>query len=262
MTPILWNRDGGAAERGTRRAALAFVVPAPPNLAEFEARFGLTVTEAFGLTDAGVPIGVPHGVERPPGSCGRAQPDWECRVVDELDNDVAADVVGELVVRPRLPYLSQLGYWNRPDATVSARRNFWFHTGDLFRMDAGGWFHFVDRAKDAIRRSGENVSGFEVEQVLNAHPKIAEAAVFAVPSDLAEDEVMAALLLEEDAVLPWDELLEFCRSRLPYFAVPRYLEVMEEFPRTGTAKVRKADLRQRGVTSSTFDAGPVRRPRA
>jgi crotonobetaine/carnitine-CoA ligase len=260
MAAILWNRPPSDMDRDHSVRA-AVVVPAPPAdyYEGFVTRFGFPLTELYGLTDAGVPIGVPPGEIRPTGYCGKAHPDWECRVVDELDRTVASGTRGQLVVRPHRPYLTQLGYWNRPDATVESWRNLWFHTGDIFEQREDGWFRFIDRLKDSIRRFGENVSAFEVERVISTHPAVQDVAVYAVPSELAEDEIMAAVTVAGSGLTASD-LSSFCVARLPYFAVPRYIEIMNDLPRTETAKITKADLRARGVTPTTVDCGRPKRP--
>jgi crotonobetaine/carnitine-CoA ligase len=145
------------------------------------------------------------------------------------------------------------GYFGRSDTTVERWRNLWFHTGDMGRMDADGHLTFVDRNKDAIRRRGENISSFEVEQTLLRHPLVAEAAAVAVPSELGEDDVKVVISLKPGATLEIPELMDFCVAHLPYFAVPRYVEVMASLPMNPTGKVLKTDLRESGVTSSTWD---------
>ena len=139
------------------------------------------------------------------------------------------------------------------DKTVEAWRNLWFHTGDRVVRDADGFFTFLDRLKDAIRRRGENISSYEVEQVLLSHPAVAVAAVFPVKSELAEDEVMAAIVPREGAALDPVELVRFCEPRMAYFAVPRYLEFMAALPATENGKVQKFKLRERGITAQTWD---------
>src|SRR5262249_47894435 len=141
--------------------------------------------------------------------------------------------------------------------TAEAWRNRWFHTGDRVMREADGYFRFIDRLKDAIRRRGENISSFEVEQVLLGHPDVANAAVFPVRSSLAEDEVMAAVVLQPGPAIPPADLIGYCTPRLPYFAVPRYLEFMRELPLTENGKVQKYKLRERGVTAETWDGGPT-----
>jgi crotonobetaine/carnitine-CoA ligase len=258
MAPILWRQEPSQWEQA-HNLRLAMVIPSPlDHYEEFEARFKLKCTELYGLTDANIPIGVPAGQSRP-GSCGVPIPGFECAVVDENDEPVEQGTPGELVVRTTKPFVGQLGYWRMPEATVAAWRNLWFHTGDLVRQDEDGWFYFLDRSKDAIRRFGENISSYEVEQVLLAHPAVFEAAVYAVPSDLSEDEVMAAVVLEPGRETAPEEILEWCEPRLAYFAVPRFVDIRTALPKTQTEKVQKQVLRSEGVTDTTFDRGPTGR---
>jgi crotonobetaine/carnitine-CoA ligase len=140
-----------------------------------------------------------------------------------------------------------------PDKTVEAWRNLWLHTGDRVIRDAEGRFRFVDRLKDAIRRRGENVSSFEVEQVLIRHPAVALAAVFPVASDLADDEVMAAIVPAEGQAADPEALIRFCAEWMPYFCVPRFIEILSALPRTDSGKIQKYRLRERGVTAATWD---------
>ena len=145
------------------------------------------------------------------------------------------------------------GYFGMPDKTVEAWRNLWFHTGDRVSCDADGYFRFIDRLKDAIRRRGENISSFEVEQVLLSHPAVELAAIFPVQSDMAEDEVMAAIVLRAGAALDPVELMRFCEPRLAYFAVPRYVDFVDRLPATENGKVQKFKLRERGITPTAWD---------
>ena len=165
----------------------------------------------------------------------------------------ADGTAGELIVRADEPFAFATGYFSAPEKTVEAWRNLWFHTGDRVVRQADGYFRFVDRLKDAIRRRGENISSFEVEQVLLSHAAVANAAVFPVRSPLAEDEVMAAVVLHPAAEITPAELIAYCAPRLPYFAVPRYLELVRELPITENGKVQKYKLRERGVTAQTWD---------
>jgi crotonobetaine/carnitine-CoA ligase len=160
---------------------------------------------------------------------------------------------GELVVRADAPFCFATGYFAAPEKTVEAWRNLWFHTGDRVIRESDGYFRFVDRLKDAIRRRGENISSFEVEQVLLSHPAVANAAVFPVRSALAEDEVMAAIVAQPGGEPTPLDVVQFCEPRLPYFAVPRYLEFVDELPMTENGKVQKYRLSERGVTAATWD---------
>jgi crotonobetaine/carnitine-CoA ligase len=140
-----------------------------------------------------------------------------------------------------------------PEATVRAFRNLWFHTGDRGRMDEDGYFYFVDRMKDAIRRRGENISSWEVEKVLNTHEAVLESAVVGVPSALTEEEVLAVVVAKEGFVVDPVALLDFCQGRMAHFAVPRYVRIVATLPRTPSQRVEKYKLRSEGVTTDTWD---------
>ncbi|GAA3744661.1 crotonobetaine/carnitine-CoA ligase [Spinactinospora alkalitolerans] len=219
-------------------------------------RFGVDAfVEVFGLTETSAPILSPYGEDRPAGAAGLAAAEWfDVRLVDpETDEEVPVGEVGELVVRPKVPWITSMGYYGMPERTAEAWRNLWFHTGDALRRDAEGWYYFVDRYKDALRRRGENISSYEVEQAVLGHGAVAECAVVAVAADVdaGEDEVMACVVTREP-VGP-EELWTWCDSRLPAFAVPRFLRVVESLPKTPSEKVRKAVLREAGVTADTHD---------
>lgn len=215
-------------------------------------RFGIDVVEAWGSTETNHVLGAPLGEQRP-GWMGRVVDDFDARVVDEEDRDVGAGVQGELVVRSKEPYSFFTGYFRNADATVDACRNLWFHTGDRVVRDTDGCFRFVDRLSESIRRRGENISSYEIEQVMHAHPSVAGAAAVPVPSELGEDEVMAYVLLCDGAATTEEELIRWCEPRLAYFSVPRYIELVDEFPLTGSGKIAKAVLRERGVSKTTWD---------
>ena len=173
--------------------------------------------------------------------------------MDEHDIQVPDGQPGELILRMAEPWTLSHGYLNDPEATARAWRNGWFHTGDLFRRDAEGHYFFLDRAKDALRRRGENISSFEVESAVMLHPAVREAAVVAAPGEGGEDEVMAVVALKPGAAFDPAELLRFLQSRLAHFMLPRYVRVMDGLPRTATHKVEKHRLRAEGVTPGTWD---------
>ena len=232
---------------------LAWGVPVPEFAPEFEERFGLRLVEAYGSTDAGVPIYQPLDEPRRPGSCGRAIPQYDIAVVDDADREVAAGEAGELVVRPNEPSLLSDGYYGQPEATLASRRNLWFHTGDLVRRDAEGYVYFVGRTTDSIRRRGENISAFEIEEVVKLHPLVLDAAAYGVPSELSEDDVMVAVVVRPGEVLAPVDLVAFCAERMARHMLPRYVDLVPELPRTPTEKVDKAVLRSRGITPSAWD---------
>jgi carnitine-CoA ligase len=225
-------------------------------LKQFMARFDIEAfVDAFGLTETCAPILSPYGEIRPPGAAGLVASDWfEIRLVDpETDREVPTGEIGELVVRYKHPWTCSLGYYGMPEKTVEAWRNLWFHTGDALRRDAEGWYYFVDRYKDALRRRGENISSYEVEQALLGHPAVAECAVIGVPADVdaGEDEVLAVVVAS--GPLSADELWDFCRGKIPGFAVPRFVRFVDALPKTPSEKVRKAVLRDSGITADTYD---------
>jgi crotonobetaine/carnitine-CoA ligase len=129
----------------------------------------------------------------------------------------------------------------------------WFRTGDLGVLDSDQNLTYVDRVKDSLRRRGENISSVEVETVVLGHPAVLEAAVVGVPSDLGEDDILVVVVVQPDAVLDYTELLDFCSARMPYFCVPRYVEVVDALPKTIIGRVRKDILRARGVGSGAWD---------
>lgn len=218
----------------------------------FEKRFGLTLVEGYGMSEIGMPLMTPEG-EGPDATCGKVHPHYEARLVDDDERDVPPNVPGELLVRPRHPYSMQLEYYRMPEKTVEAWRNLWFHTGDYLQRDEAGWFSFLDRKKDAIRRRGENVSSFEVETGVNAHEAVLESAAISVPSPLGEDEVMVCVVLKPGCSLSAEALIAHCEARMAYFMVPRYVRFMRELPKTPTERVQKYRLRAEGVTSDTWD---------
>jgi len=146
------------------------------------------------------------------------------------------------------------GYWGRPEATVEASRNWWYHTGDVGRIDGEGYLFFVDRKADYLRRRGENISSFEVERVLMSHGALADVAVHAVPSPLTEDDLKVTATVKEGATVSEAELFGWCVDQLPYFALPRYIEFRAELPRSPVGRVLKRQLRAEGVTPATWDA--------
>jgi carnitine-CoA ligase len=252
MAPMLLSRPPTPAEREHRvRVALAPGVPA--NFHEpFTARTGVVLLDGFGSTESNLII-ASRPDDRKPGYMGRLVPGFTARVVDDADNDVPDGEAGELVIRADAPFSLASGYFAMPEKTIEAWRNLWLHTGDRVIREADGYYRFVDRMKDAIRRRGENISSYEVEQVLGSHPAVALAAVFPVSSELAEDEVMAAVVLKDGVRASEEELVRFCEDRMPYFAVPRFVELADALPRTESGKVQKYKLRERGRTAATWD---------
>lgn len=227
------------------------VIPLPPDLEALKARYGFKVATFFNMTEISVGI-TSNGFDLVNGtSCGRPRAGLAARIVDANDEPVPVGEVGELVLRADNAFEFNLGYWRNPEKTAEAWRNQWLHTGDAFRMDADGNYYFVDRLKDAIRRRGENISSFEVEREVEAHPSILEAAAVAVPAAEGEDEVMVVATVRRGHELRPEALSGFLAPRLPAFMLPRFIRLLaEELPKTPTGKIRKAELRAAGTAGA------------
>jgi len=219
-------------------------------------RFGVRAVETYTSTEVGIATASPYGQWRL-GSCGRAHEErFDVAVVDEWDRVLGPGEPGELVVRPKQPFVITTGYYDRPDVTAHCFRNMWFHTGDRCWRDDDGYYYFLDRLKDAIRRRGESISAFDIECEVNMHPAVLESAAFGVPSELEDEDVKVAVVRRPDTELDAAELAAYCAARLPGFMVPRYLEFVDELPRTPTDKVAKHQLRaagDHGITPQTWD---------
>ncbi len=251
MATFLVKRAPGPEDRAhTLRSAI--MVPLCEDSEAFSQRFGCDVYTVFNMTEVSSPI-VSGRNPGPLTTAGRPRAGVEVRIVDDNDCEVAPGETGELIVRTDRPWAMNHGYNKNPEATARAWRNGWFHTGDAFRADAEGNYFFVDRMKDAIRRRGENISSFEVETEVCAHPAVKEAAAVAVASEHAEDEVLVAVSLAEGASLDPAELIHFLVPRMAHFMVPRYVRIVPELPKTPTQKVQKHLLRSEGITVDTWD---------
>jgi crotonobetaine/carnitine-CoA ligase len=231
-----------------------FIPLAPMAQRQFEERFGTRVlAEGYGQTEV-LPAtmgGVREGRDRP--SAGRAVPWLRVAVVDDADNVLPPGKSGEIVVRPGEPNSVFAGYWRKEQATMETWRNLWHHTGDLGYFDDEGMLYFVDRKKDALRRRGENVSSVEIEIAILKHPDIAHAAVHAAPSELSEDEIKACLVMEPGTTVEPAELFRFFRENLPYYAVPRYVQIMDALPVNAVGRVLKHKLRDDWNAPGTVD---------
>jgi carnitine-CoA ligase len=207
----------------------------------------------YGLTEACVVTSLPAGEYAAPGSSGKRIPDFDVRIVDELDRELPANVPGEIIVRPLRPDIMFQGYWRRPEETLRLLRNLWFHTGDIGKFDEAGFFYFIDRKKDYLRRRGENISSFEVESAFAQHPDIAEVAVHAVPAVNGEDDVKVTAVLHPQSTLTEELLFRWSMDKVPYYALPRYIEFRESLPKNPQGRVLKYELRERGKTPATWD---------
>lgn len=222
----------------------------------FEERFGLRILQGYGMTEFSVPIWGDLNDPVTPGCAGRVMADFfEVRIVDpETDEPLRPNDIGEIVVRPKEPGVFMAGYYRMPEKTIEAWRNLWFHSGDAGYFDEQGRLFYVDRIKDRIRRRGENISGYEVEQVINSHPDVLQSAVVGVKVAGAggEDEVLACVVRTSET-LDAKSLLDWCVPRMPRFAVPRYIRFTDAIEQTASGKIRKQALRDAGVTAETWD---------
>jgi carnitine-CoA ligase len=226
--------------------------PVNEDTVAFAHRFGFDYLTGFNMTEVSAPL-VTDLNTKVYGSCGKPRTGVQARLVDEHDIEVARGEIGELLVRSDQPWSMNAGYNGQPEATAAAWRNGWFHTGDLFRQDGDGNYFFVDRKKDTIRRRGENISSFEVENVVRQYPDVDEAAAVGVESEIAEQEVMVVVTSKPGRTVDPRALTEFLIPRMPYFMVPRYVRVVAQIPKTETNKIRKVYFRDQGVTPDTWD---------
>ena len=226
---------------------------APKDIYEpFEKRFGVTLMEGYALSEVGLPL-MNTLKHNKPGSMGRPSRGFQVKLVDDNSLEVGPDIVGEILIRNNSTYSLHLEYYNDAERTVEAWRDLWFHTGDYGYYDSDGYYYFVDRKKDYLRRRGENISSHEVEKVVNSHPAVLESAAVAARSDLGEDEVMICLTLKEGQTLKPEELIHYCEPLMAYFMVPRYVRIMKDMPKTPTQRVEKYNLREEGITLDTWD---------
>jgi crotonobetaine/carnitine-CoA ligase len=241
-------------EDATTPLQKVLMCPVIPEVGDFKRRFGVRVSTAYGSTELGG-CGTVHILDLPNAqSCGAPVTEkYDLKVVDENDEEVPVGQPGEIVVRPKEPWIAMAGYWNRPEATQQAWRNLWLHSGDVGKFDEAGNLYFLDRTKDAIRRRGENISSIEVEHEINAHPAVLESAVFPVESEHTEQEVMCAVVLKPGESLDPETLIRFLEPRMAYFMVPRYVDIVEALPKTPTGKIQKFGLRDQGLTDSAWD---------
>lgn len=226
---------------------------APADVTEFERRHGVMLGTGYGSTEANVPVFRPLGSDPSAASAGRVLPEFEVRIVDPTGNPVATGGIGEVLVRSREPFTLMAGYDGDPAASAAAQVDGWLRTGDAGRFDEAGNFYFCSRIKDVIRVRGENVSAFEIEEVILSLPGVVEAAAIAVPAEIGGDDVMVVVVPAPGAALDPADLIAACESRLPKYCVPRYIEFRAALPKTETNKIRKNVLRDDGIGPSTWD---------
>ncbi|OBB01204.1 ATP-dependent acyl-CoA ligase [Mycobacteriaceae bacterium 1482268.1] len=255
MVSMLWNQP---PDSGDRRLPLKFISAAPISAEMYrriEQRYDVKIVTMYGMTEA-FPIAFKSVSEGGvPGTSGRVNTAFDVRIIDGGGRSLPPGEAGEICCRPRAPHVMSAGYVAAgpgPTLVIEPHEE-WFRTGDLGSLDADGNLTYVDRVKDSLRRRGENVSSVEVETTVLGHPAVLEAAAVAVPSDLGEDDILVLVTLRPGANLDYAELLDFCSARMPYFCVPRYLEVLDELPKNVIGRIRKDQLRQRGLTAHAWD---------
>lgn len=251
---VLLAKQPPRVDDGDNPLRFGYGIPIPQQLHEpFEERFGLTLVHAYGSTEATI-VAWNNAPQRTIGAAGQPFPGYEVRIHDENDVELRTGESGEICIRASEPYSMFTEYFREPELTLKAFRNLWFHSGDRGQFDEQGNLWFVDRIGDVIRRMGENISSYEVEQALMGHSEVKLAAAFGVPSELVEEEVMVAIVRQFDSELSAAELVEWCRGRLPKYAIPRFVEFVEQLPMTPTGKVEKFVLKRGGITEDTYDA--------
>jgi carnitine-CoA ligase len=233
---------------------LAYGGPAPPELAlRFRERFGVTPLEAYACTELGDVATNTMRTWRP-GTAGQVVPEYDVAILDETGRTLPPGQAGQIVVRPRRPHMTFMGYAADLAATSTVWRDGWFRTGDQGRLDADGYLSFAGRRADVVRRRGENIATWDVEEVVRAMPGVVDVAALGVASDLTEQELLVVLERAANSDADGPSVHAWCRTRLPRHAVPRYVRVVPELPRTANGKVRKAVLAERGIDWSTWDA--------
>ncbi|MBU8808184.1 AMP-binding protein [Mycolicibacterium goodii] len=258
MGPILeiLDKDQSADVKSAgHKIRVCFGIAISDDQAErFRKRFGVDFVSGYGSTEVNM-VAIAPMLRGHPGAAGKVLDDFEVAIVDGDDHQLPLGQVGEIVVRPRRPYITSLGYFRKPAETAAAWRNLWAHTGDAGRLDADGYLYFVDRIKDVIRHRGNNISSVEVETPILALSEIAEVAVIPVPSELGEfdQDICAVIVPRADARLTAADVIAWCDKVLPRYAVPRYIEFVAELPKTATGKVRKNVLRHAPASAARWD---------
>ncbi|MDN3272618.1 ATP-dependent acyl-CoA ligase [Frankia sp. RB7] len=242
-----------SADDSTHRLRVALGGGVPPQIhGPFRERFGVPLVDGYGSTETNFVFSGTIPSDRP-GTMGHLAEGIEARIVDDNDSALPDGQAGELVLRASEPFAFASGYFGMPEKTVEAWRNLWFHSGDRVVRDPDGHYRFIDRMKDSIRRRGENVSSWEVEQTIQSHPAVAACAIYPLPSELGEDEVAAAILLEPGQSLEPLDIVRHCEGQIAYFAIPRYVRILSQMPLTENGKIKKGVLRDAGVTADTWD---------
>ena len=252
MIPIL-HKQPSQPNDGENPLRVALSAAAPKTIwDEFEQRFNVQIVELYSQTEGGFMINTDAKAKGKVGSMGKPGATYDMKVVDDDDHELSPGEVGELIYKP-IGESSLTEYYKNPAATEEKTRGGWIRSGDLAYRDEDDYFFFVDRKGDFMRRRGENISSFEVEKIVNSHLQVLESAAYAIPSELGEDDVMVALVLQPGVQLEPAALIQHCEAHMAYFMIPRYIRVVDEFPKTGTERTMKYQLKADGVTPDTWD---------
>lgn len=227
----------------------------------FEKRFNVTINEAYGATDSGGFMLINIGSEkRPVGSMGKPLIGTKASILDDEGNHLGPNEIGELVFEWKESEKKQreVKYFKNEEASKKLiiqdkDGKKWFSTGDLVYKDEDGWFYYVDRKKDVIRRRGENIASFSIEKIIDQNDKVLESAAYGVKSELGEDEVMVAVVLKPNETMTPEELLDFCKDKMADFMIPRYIQFMSELPKNEVHRILKHELKTIGITQNTYD---------
>lgn len=249
---ILWKQDP-RPDDSDHSVRLAWGVPMPPWQAGFEKRFGVRLFQVYGSTDAGVCVYDPVDTPAKPGAAGRVIDEFEVTIAPFGPGSADHGAVGEILVRGREPGLTMNGYFGMPEATADTIVDGWVHTGDLGSLDSDGFLTFHGRLSDSIRRRGENISAREVEELVESHPHVLEAAAIGVPSELTEEDVMVFVVPRAGVDLSLSELHRHCLSHGARFMSPRYFALVPRLPKTPTEKVEKFRLKEQGIQAAQLD---------
>ena len=260
MPEFIWRSPRTGRDRDHQLRAVIALPVAEEWAAGFEERFGVRIAQGYGMTEVNMVAFTSPADQVMSGCAGPPLDDYfEVIVADPAtDLPLPRNEIGEILVRPRVPFCFNVGYHQMPDKTVAAWRNLWFHTGDAGKLDDAGRLHFVDRLNDRIRRRGENISSYEVETVINSYEGVVESAVVGLRVEGAggEDEVLAVVAVDGPPPDPV-EFLDWCVPRMPRHSVPRYLQFVAELDKTASGKIRKQAIRDTGVTDDLWDRESV-----
>jgi crotonobetaine/carnitine-CoA ligase len=253
VLPILLTQPESPNDRN-QPAKKCFGGGAPKDVYERIAqRFGVQVLELYGMSETGSWNTINRPGREKSGSVGMLREGFDIRIFDDGDNEVPIGNMGEIVVRPMKSYIMFDGYYKLPEETIKCSQNWWFHTGDLGKIDEEGYYYFMGRKKESIRRGGENIPPYDIEREINKHPAVLESAAFGIFDPIMEEEIKIAIVLRTDRTVKPEEIIAWCEPRLPKFMVPRYIEFMEQLPKSSSEKIQKLILKKQGITPNTWD---------